>query len=839
MRIVNMPLPAAVCVALYASAAAPALAQTGSSEEIIDEVVTTATPIRDSQAAAIEAKRNADNVVDIIASDLIGRFPDQNLADSLGRVPGLAIERDQGQARYINFRGAPFRYTAILIDGIEVPGAENGRIPRFDSYPSVITSMVEANKAITADLPGSAVAGAVNIRTFDPFLAEGFAGSLEAGYGEQNLGGGDVEKLNGRFSFSNDNFGAVVFASRNMREQTTDNREYELEIDASTDELLVNSLDFRSYKVDREDSAFGGRLEYRGEGTLSALFVSSLFNEFKDSEQRNQYIFDIADGAEAAGGSVDPGNSGYQPLVLVSRLLEDGIYENSTLTSTVGADLLVGSWLVDLRVNMTETEFRADLPIPYSVGGAIAGSYDLTDVYDPQFTVFEPFSQTPMDLSDVVYAADLGLGFGQDLEIEATTFKIDGDTELSLFGRDSVIRTGVTYETREADGYGNSLQFGGFPATIDIANFDTGEPWASDFDNSIGATYFDNSGLYRAWDAEVGGVGPFRLEDQQVVIEEDVLAAYVMTSTEFEGWQMTLGMRAEQTDFKTVGPAIDISYSNDYSDILPNAHFNFDLSDTLKLRVSASTGVSRPTYVEARASAIVDVANDTVTGGNPALEAETSVGGDVSLEWYFAEASLLSGGIFYRSIDDVIYSSSTTVDGGLYDPGSAGEDWDLVGFVNGEDGHFSGVEVQFTGQLTDGPLGGFGLTSNVTLLDSEFTTADGLEFQLPGTSDLIINASVFYENFGLSARVNYQYRDTWLTAIEDLSFGEFWDEQQRLDFSIRYELPLLGDTTKVTLFGNANNLTDETDVRYVGQLRTPDQVEAYGRRFVVGARVDF
>ena len=66
----------------------------------------TGTPIRDSQAAAIEAKRNANNVVDILAADTIGRFPDQNLADSLGRVPGLAIERDQGQARYINFRGA-------------------------------------------------------------------------------------------------------------------------------------------------------------------------------------------------------------------------------------------------------------------------------------------------------------------------------------------------------------------------------------------------------------------------------------------------------------------------------------------------------------------------------------------------------------------------------------------------------------------------------------------------------------------------------------------------------------------------------------------------------------
>ncbi|MCK9505932.1 MAG: TonB-dependent receptor plug domain-containing protein, partial [Porticoccaceae bacterium] len=128
----------------------------------IEEVQVTAKPIRDSELAAIEAKRDSDNYVDIIAADTIGRFPDQNLADSLGRLPGLAIERDQGQARYINLRGAPFRYTSIAFDGIDVPGAESGRIPRFDSFPSVITSRLEANKAILPSMPGESIAGHIN-----------------------------------------------------------------------------------------------------------------------------------------------------------------------------------------------------------------------------------------------------------------------------------------------------------------------------------------------------------------------------------------------------------------------------------------------------------------------------------------------------------------------------------------------------------------------------------------------------------------------------------------------------------------------------------------------------
>ncbi|MFT6295569.1 MAG: TonB-dependent receptor, partial [Glaciecola sp.] len=195
-----MNLGQAISLAVISSAA---ISSQSALAQQIEEIVISS-PIRDSQAAAIEAKRQAFNVKDIISSDAIGRFPDQNLADSLGRLPGIAIERDQGQARFINFRGSPFRWTSIAFDGIDVLGAENGRIPRFDSFPSVITSSVEANKAITPDMPGEAVAGFVNIQTFSPFDREGFSLSLEGGMGEQNLGNGDVEKLNGRLSYSND-----------------------------------------------------------------------------------------------------------------------------------------------------------------------------------------------------------------------------------------------------------------------------------------------------------------------------------------------------------------------------------------------------------------------------------------------------------------------------------------------------------------------------------------------------------------------------------------------------------------------------------------------------------
>ena len=86
----------------------------------MEEVLVTAKPIKASQLSSIEAKRNSVNLVDVVSADAIGRFPDTNLADSLGRLPGVSVERDQGRARYLNFRGAPRRYTAIAFDGIDI-----------------------------------------------------------------------------------------------------------------------------------------------------------------------------------------------------------------------------------------------------------------------------------------------------------------------------------------------------------------------------------------------------------------------------------------------------------------------------------------------------------------------------------------------------------------------------------------------------------------------------------------------------------------------------------------------------------------------------------------------
>ncbi|MEM9879657.1 MAG: TonB-dependent receptor, partial [Pseudomonadota bacterium] len=734
----------------------------------VDEIVVSGSPIRDSQAAAIERKRNAVNVVDIINADFIGRFPDQNLADSLGRVPGLAIERDQGQARFINFRGAPFRFTSIAFDGIDVPGAENGRVPRFDSFPAAITSAIAVNKAITPNMPGEAVAGFINIETFKPFDLAGFHFSLEGGYGEQALGGVGIERYNGRVSYSNDVFGVLAFGSYNKRGRITDNREYELQQTADGG-IIPNNLDFRSYRGEREDTAYGGSLEFRPTDD-TRIFISTIYSEFLDREERNQFDFDFADdtpGVSQIGTPITP-DTGFQPVVVVQRLLEDGNYDNSTWTSTIGFGTSIADWEVDGRLAYIETQNDTFLPIPFSAGGVVAASYDVTDVLNPQVSVFDSGaaladgSMVPIDINSLTYPANFGLIFANSLETENYKLKLDAARDMDLFDRETRVQAGIQIDLRDATG-GDTLDFGGFPSSVDINSFVTTDPWDSDFDNTINATNYDNIGLIDAWEAAVGGFDvPFDPESL-VGIDEDIFAIYAMATTQFEWGNIVYGARIEHTDFSTNGTQLingvesAITGEKSYTNVLPSLHVNIDLREDLKLRVSATTGVSRPTYIEARASVTVDAVELEATGGNPDLDAEYAYGGDVSLEYYFAEASLLSIGGFVRFVDNVLYADGVTLDDGSFlAPGliAPGTPTVFNSFFNGEDGSLYGLELNFVGQATflPEPFDGFGASGNITFLDSEFTapTQNNAKFSLPGTSDLVFNASLFYEKFGFS-----------------------------------------------------------------------------------------
>jgi len=822
-----LPLVAAVsAVSLACNAAAQ-------QSSVIEETVVFGTSIAQSEASAILAKRDALNVVDAISADTIGRFPDQNLADSLARVPGIAIERDQGQARYVNLRGAPFRYTAIAFDGIDVPGAENGRIPRFDSFPAVITRQLKVNKAIMANMPGEAVSGFIDIETHSPFDQEGLGAAVDFGLGEQDLGGGDVDRRAARLSWSGGNFGIIGYYSENSREQVTDNREFEFDR-AADGTVIPVSVDFRNYLITRSDQAYGGTLEYRGDGALKRLYLSTLYSEFTDEEQRNQFVFDFL--------APQPGLTADGAPTSTTRVLQDGVYENSTFTNTLGTEFTLAGFDVSARYNHTETEFLQNLPLIFQTAGFAAvgdgpipffANYDFTDQTDPLLFLTSPLNLGgTADPADSVFLATLGIGVYNPLDQEVNKFKLDLGRELAAETR---VDFGLQYDQREAVGGSINQALGGFPTgEVDINAFNTGRLWPANTTNTIGGTIYDNRGLNAAWRNSPTYPSSEVPPDLRVNINENILALYGMATRRFDWGSVVLGLRVEQTDVENLG-VNGFVFEDDFTNWLPSAHVNYHFTDDLRLRVSASSGVNRPTYNEWRATAGIDPVEEEIRGGNPTLEAEESWGFDVSLEYYLGNGGLLSAAYFYRVVDNVIYADSTLVDAGNFDPSLSGQQYRYIGFLNGDDGEFTGLELNAV-YFADALIPGLGISANITLADSEFTQQDGDKVGLPGTSDTIYNAALFYENFGFSARLNYSWRDEWISPIEDPA--EVWGEMERLDAQLTYTLPFDLSGAEASVYASFNNLTDETDVRFAGN-GTINQAESFGFHYLLGVRVNY
>ncbi|HMP55889.1 MAG TPA: TonB-dependent receptor plug domain-containing protein, partial [Novosphingobium sp.] len=171
---------------------APAHAEEASEDSAADEILVTGAIIQ-SQIASVEAKRAALNFTDIAAADAVGRFPDQNSAAALSRLPAVAVQRDQGQERYIQVRGAPNRWTSVLIDGVPMVGVDEGgdtRAFRFDAVPAVLLSALAINKSLTPALPADAIVASIDLRTFSPMERKGLHVSGDLGYGFMDLGKG-------------------------------------------------------------------------------------------------------------------------------------------------------------------------------------------------------------------------------------------------------------------------------------------------------------------------------------------------------------------------------------------------------------------------------------------------------------------------------------------------------------------------------------------------------------------------------------------------------------------------------------------------------------------------
>ena len=135
-------------------------------QEVDDEIVVTG--IRGSLQNSLNVKRNSDQVVDSISAEDVGKFPDTNLAESLQRITGVAIDRSGGEGQFVTVRGLGPEFVGVFINGRTIATDNPGREFSFDVLSSNITSRLDVLKTPTPDRQSGGIGGQVNIITARP-----------------------------------------------------------------------------------------------------------------------------------------------------------------------------------------------------------------------------------------------------------------------------------------------------------------------------------------------------------------------------------------------------------------------------------------------------------------------------------------------------------------------------------------------------------------------------------------------------------------------------------------------------------------------------------------------
>src|SRR5258707_1029456 len=118
------------------------------------------------EAESINEEKVADNILNVLPSEVITSLPNANIADAVGRLPGVTLERDEGEGKYVQIRGTEPRLANLTIDGVEVPSPEGGvRQVKLDTIPADLIESVQINKTLQANMNGDAIGGSVNLVT--------------------------------------------------------------------------------------------------------------------------------------------------------------------------------------------------------------------------------------------------------------------------------------------------------------------------------------------------------------------------------------------------------------------------------------------------------------------------------------------------------------------------------------------------------------------------------------------------------------------------------------------------------------------------------------------------
>jgi len=818
------------------------------------------------QAKALNQQKNNKNIGNVISSDQVGRFPDANVGDALKRVPGITMQNDQGEARNIIIRGLAPSLNSVTLNGDRIPSAEgDNRNVQMDLIPSDMISTIEVNKTLTSDMDADAIGGSVNLVTRATPNGERISATMAGGFMPIREHATYTAGLVYGNRFFDNKLGAVFSGSYNNVDYGSDDVENEWVKDEFGNEF-VQASEVRKYDVQRIRRSGSVALDYKFDEN-NTIFANAIYNWRDDRENRFRTTYDdieaIYDGETITGfegrvkrqtkGGVDNSRN-------KNRRLEDQRVQNYAIR---GEHLINSKLDLDWSANYAKArEYRpGERYIEYRQKG-LEMSQNLSDLRFPLVTTtgeavdqfeFDSVTENTDETSESEFGAKINIRF---------PFSIIASEK----GR---IRTGLRLRMKEKERNNNFFSYepinGGMDLLSEVStsyydgkNFNPGSKYVPGTFASasfLGSLDLNNSALFEK------EADPAEFLAVNYNAKENIYAAYVRWDQDFnDKLSMVLGFRVENTHIDYTGNRVldeeelesKINTTNAYTNVLPSISFQYNATKDLVLRAAATTALARPNYY-ALAPYVNNIAADKeITAGNPDLDVTYSYNYDFMAENYFKSVGLISGGVFYKRLNDFIYNYSDNqyTDAKFAadfpnqaNPIPAGENWSFVQSRNGDTVDVYGFEVAFQRQLDFLPgkfLKGFGIYLNYTYTKSKakgIADEDGNErndISLPGTTPHMFNGSLSWENKRFSARISTNFTSDYLDELGSESYKDsYYDKQFFLDANASYKI-----TSHLRIFAEANNLTNQPLRYYQGIEAHTKQAEFYQARYNFGLKFD-
>jgi TonB-dependent receptor len=779
-----------------------------------------------NQAEALNRQKNAPNITNVVASDQMGRFPDASAPEAVQRLPGVAVARDQGEGRYIQIRGGSAANTQVTFNGNEVPSPEGeARQIALDAVPVDVLESIEVSKAITPDMDGDAIGGAVNLVTRQAPDVPTFSAELAGGYGTiRNEPAFSGAVTYGR-RFAEDRLGFLVSASGSRRDFGSDGIEPEYDLgDPGLGDDELEALDTRYYTLWRARLGGTGTVDWRI-GEFSSISLTGIYSELQDDENRRRVVHSIEDGEISFGHK-----NRYEAMKLFNlalagdHLLPAGVALDYDLTYSRSSEREDYDW--EAEFVQGDISFAPDISDPENIqtnptpGGAVsAGSYEFDNI------VTGGDNTRNRDLTGA-----LSVTIPYRLGSKANgRFKFGGKI------RDKDKDQDVTEIDNELVDDAPSIVLG----------TDIGGPFDYGSGFNPGAYVFPRSSTSAEDVIQLPGrfgstlEGELNLEAQtnDYDLDERVTAVFAMTELDLTEELMLLpGVRYEHTSFTSAGFAFDpdteeltpLTAERSYGNVLPMVHLRYRLTQQTNLRAAFTTSLARPNFFDLVPFRLRD--DEDLLLGNPELDATTSRNFDLLLEHYDRRIGVLSAGAFYKRLSDPIFlfTEENEFGGATSQP------------RNVESAEIRGFEVAVQQQLSmlPTPLDGLGIWANYTYTDSEATLPGGRTARLAGQAAHVFNTALSYEKGGFSGQLSLNYNDPFVlefgsdvVGAEERGEDIFMDKHLQLDATTSYRF-----TPTTSLFLELVNLTNEPFRTYQGETVRPRQEEYYERWGRIGVR---